>query len=87
MRGILRKNKESKIYAEGRTYDNKLYTFRESDYRQVWLALDIIVKKLDNKTTLKNIPSARNKENNQAIDDALLDEGIGKLLDSNGFEV
>ena len=87
MRGILRKNKESKIYAEGRTYDNKLYTFRESDYRQVWLALDIIVKKLDNKTTLKNIPSARNKENNQAIDDALMDEGIGKLLDSNGFEV
>lgn len=87
MRGILRRNKESKIYAEGRTYDNKLYTFRESDYRQTWCALDIIVKKLDAKNSLKNIPSARNKENNQAIDDALMDEGIGKLLDSNGFEV
>ena len=60
MRGILRKNKESKIYAEGRTYDSKLYTFRESDYRQIWNALDIIVKKLDSKTSLKNIPSARN---------------------------
>ena len=33
MRGILKKNRDSKIYAEGRTYDNKLYTFRESDYR------------------------------------------------------
>lgn len=87
MRGILRKNKESKIYAEGRTYDSKLYTFRESDYRQTWCALDVIVKKLDSKNSLKNIPSARNTQNNQAIDDALMDEGVGKLLDSNGFEI
>jgi hypothetical protein len=87
MRGILKKNKDSKIYAEGRTYDNKLYTFRESDYRQIWCALDIIVKKLDGKTTLKNIQSSRNPDQNQAIDDALMDEGIGKLLDSNGFEI
>jgi hypothetical protein len=87
MRGILKKNKDSKIYAEGRTYDNKLYTFRESDYRTIWCALDIIVKKLDAKNTLKNIPSARNKSQNDAIDDALMDEGIGKLLDSNGFEI
>jgi hypothetical protein len=32
MRGTLRKNKESKIYADGRTYDGKLYTFKECEY-------------------------------------------------------
>ena len=45
MRGILNRNRESKIYTEGRTYDNKLYIFRETDYRKIWYALDIIVKK------------------------------------------
>ena len=44
MRGILNKNKESKIYADGKTYDNKLYTFKECDYKTIWLALDIMVK-------------------------------------------
>jgi hypothetical protein len=46
MRGILNKNKESKIYADGRTYDSKLYTFKECDYRSIWFALDIMVKPL-----------------------------------------
>ena len=64
MRGILKTNKDSKIYAEGRTYDGKLYTFRESNYRDIWHALDIIVKKLDKKNNWKNIPSARNQEDN-----------------------
>mgnify|MGYP000055954343 CR=1 FL=1 len=45
-----------------------------------------MVKKLDSKSSLKNIPSAR-QANHDAIDDALMDEGIGKLLDSNGFEI
>lgn len=44
MRGILNKNKESKIYADGKTYDGKLYTFKECDYKSVWLALDVMVK-------------------------------------------
>jgi hypothetical protein len=44
MRGILNKNKESKIYADGKTYDSKLYTFKECDYKTVWLGLDIMVK-------------------------------------------
>ena len=47
MRGILRSNKESKIHAEGRTYDNKLYTFKECEYQTVWYQLDILAKKLD----------------------------------------
>ena len=44
MRGILNRNKESKIYADGKTYDNKLYTFKECDYKTIWFALDIMVK-------------------------------------------
>jgi hypothetical protein len=44
MRGILKSNKDSKIYADGRTYDNKLYTFKENDYRTIWNVLDIQVK-------------------------------------------
>lgn len=47
MKGVLRSNKESKIYADGRTYDNKLYTFKECDYGEVWLSLDIHAKELD----------------------------------------
>ena len=47
MRGVLRTNKESKIYADGRTYDGKLYTFRECDFQSVWYQLDIMAKKLD----------------------------------------
>jgi len=43
MRGTLKKNTDSKIYADGRTYDNKLYTFKEIDYRETWHDLDIIV--------------------------------------------
>jgi len=44
MKGILVKNKDSKIYSEGRTYDSKLYTFKETNYRGLWHSLDIMVK-------------------------------------------
>ena len=47
MRGILQRNKDSKIYADGRTYDSKLYTFKECDYKAIWFALDLMVKELD----------------------------------------
>lgn len=78
MRGILNRNKESKIYADGKTYDNKLYTFKECDYKSIWYALDIMVKNLDEKTALKNLPSARDNKvkNNRMIDKALEKEGI-----------
>ena len=55
MRGVLKSNKESKIYADGRTYDNKLYTFKECDYQDVWFQLDIMAKKLD-VNSVQNIP-------------------------------
>jgi hypothetical protein len=49
----------------------------------MWSALDIVVKKLDSKNNWTNVPTARNK----AIDEALENEGIGKALDSNGLEI
>ena len=55
MRGILRSNKESKIYADGRTYDNKLYTFKECDYMSIWHTLDVMAKKLDPAQSIQNI--------------------------------
>ena len=83
MRGILTRNQESKIYADGRTYDNKLYTFRECNYKTVWMALDIMIKPIDTATSLRNLPSAREnkKMNNKMIDQALRKEGIH--IDSN----
>ncbi len=57
MRGILNRNKDSKIYADGRTYDSKLYTFKECDYRSIWFALDIMVKPID---TTSGKPHIRN---------------------------
>ena len=50
MRGVLKSNRDSKIYADGRTYDNKLYTFKECDYGDVWYSLDVMSKKLSAQT-------------------------------------
>jgi len=47
MRGVLKTNKDSKIYADGKTYDNKLYTFKECDYFETWISMDVMAKKLD----------------------------------------
>ena len=46
MRGILKSNPDSRIYADGKTYDGKLYTFKESDFKEVWLQLDVKALKL-----------------------------------------
>ena len=56
MRGILRTNKQSKIHAEGRTYDSKLYTFKECDYATTWYELDVLAKKLD-PASVQNLPN------------------------------
>lgn len=66
MRGVLKSNKESKIYADGRTYDGKLYTFKECNYESIFVHLDIMAKKLD-PTSVQNVPyptsnDFRNKE-------------------------
>lgn len=69
MRGILQKNKDSKIYADGRTYDSKLYTFKECDYKSIWLALDIMVKQLDTtggKNQIRNISPTTQMQDEKA---------------------
>lgn len=86
MKGILKSNAASKIYGEGRTYDNKLYTFKESDYRTMWNELDIWAKKLDKKRNWQNVPSARNDLIQQKANQNKVDSAIDKILDSNGFE-
>jgi len=55
MRGILKQNRDSKIYADGRTYDGKLYTFKECNYQDIWYQLDIMAKKLD-PASVQNVP-------------------------------
>ena len=84
MRGILNRNRDSKIYADGRTYDSKLYTFKECDYRHIWFALDIMVKPIDTsngKAQIRNISpkpddKAQQKEKRDKIDLALAKEGV-----------
>jgi hypothetical protein len=56
MRGILKRNRSSKIYADGRTYDGKLHTFKECDYLAIWSSLDVQVKEIDPKLCIQNIP-------------------------------
>ena len=55
MRGVLKLNRDSKIYADGRTYDGKLYTFKECSYQTIWHQLDIMAKKLD-ASSVQNVP-------------------------------
>lgn len=74
MRGTLEKNQDSKIFADGRTYDNKLYTFKEIDYRETWHELTILIQKIDPKNGWKNLPSNRKNEPSE------------NRLDSNGLD-
>jgi len=82
IKGVLKANRESKIFSEGKTYDDKLYTFRECDYRTLWHSLDIIVKRLNQNNQLKNLNSSDETDNE-------MDEGktFNKALDSNGLDL
>lgn len=41
---------DSRVYAEGRTYDGKLYTFKETNYQKAFEQLEVMVKRIkDNK--------------------------------------
>lgn len=44
LKGKLKKNLESKIFGEGKTYDGKLYTFKETNYLTAFESLDIMAK-------------------------------------------
>jgi len=56
-KGTLHNKKESKVSGDGKTYDNKLYTFKETCIKTMWDKLEILINKLEGKDLLKNIPS------------------------------
>jgi len=45
IKGALKPNNNSKIFVDGQTFDKKLYTFKETDYKQAFTYLNIFVKK------------------------------------------
>ena len=45
LKGQLRANSHIKIYADGMTYDEKLYTFQELNYKKQFNYLNIFVKR------------------------------------------
>ena len=45
IKGALKPNNNSKIFVDGQTFDKKLYTFKETDYKQAFMYLNIFVKK------------------------------------------
>ena len=83
MKGIPKRNRDSKIYSDGRTYDNKLYTFQENDHREMWFSLDIVVKRLSSKNNFQNIPSKRESKKN----DPVVESKDSHRLNSNGLEI
>ena len=54
-KGVLTNKKDSKISGEGRTYDNKLYTFKETNYKMTWETLELLTRPLDPTKNFQNI--------------------------------
>jgi hypothetical protein len=55
MNGTLKFNVNSRVYSEDRTYDSKLHTFKEMNYKKEWQLFKLIVRKIDNTHKLENI--------------------------------
>jgi hypothetical protein len=45
IRGILKKSASARVHTDGQTYDSKLHTFREMNYKKAWKALEVTVSK------------------------------------------
>lgn len=83
IRGTLKKNNTSKIHTDGRTYDSKLYTFQEIDYRQVWNDLDIVIQKLNHNNNWENVASNRNADISEKQQDSVGNEMDLSLAQDN----
>lgn len=59
MKGVLKRNLESKVHADGKTYDNNLYTFRECDYSKVWSELHVQAKVITKKLSKNKKPTGQ----------------------------
>lgn len=46
LKGKLMNKEDSRVFAEGKTYDGKLYTFKETNYMKAFESLEIMVKKI-----------------------------------------
>jgi len=46
-KGTLKSKKDSRISGDGKTYDNKFYTFKEADYMNIWETLELLAKKME----------------------------------------
>ena len=66
-RGSLSNKKDSKISGDGRTYDNKFYTFKEANYKTIWEGLELLVKHLDAKSMTKNVSVSSEEEEEVAL--------------------
>ena len=54
LKGQLRSASSVKIYADGQTYDKKLYTFEELNYKREFNYLNIFVKRSENASSQSN---------------------------------
>ncbi len=54
-KGTLANKKDSRITGEGRTYDHKLYTFKEANYNTMWDSLELVAKQLDHRGAIQNV--------------------------------
>jgi hypothetical protein len=67
LKGKLRLHEESKVFGDGKTYDGKLYTFKETNYGKTFETLDIMVKQMK-EIKIKNIshnPSEMSSESQE----------------------
>ena len=46
LKGKLMNKEESKVIGEGKTYDGKMYTFKETNYLKVFETLEVMAKKI-----------------------------------------
>ena len=65
-KGKLSNKKDSKISGDGRTYDDKFHTFKETKYKEIWSSLEFLVKHLDPKVSMTNIEEI-DEENNKEV--------------------
>ena len=58
LKGQLRNSSQIKVYADGQTYDQKLYTFEELNYKKEFNYLNIFVKRVDSGSSVCNSEAA-----------------------------
>lgn len=81
LKGVLTNKKDSKISGEGRTYDKKLYTFKEANYITMWDSLEILAKKLDPKNLLRNVSLNSHEESKVDLERPLENVQPPKCID------